>query len=65
MSVLSTVQAACESHVIELKEQVISEALECLRLVFMLVSEAMHGHTENSDYFQVSWLICLSVYLSL
>lgn len=54
MSVLSTVQTACEGFIIEPEEQVLSDVQECSRLVFTLVSEAMHEHKENSVYFRVS-----------
>jgi hypothetical protein len=57
MSVVSTVQTACEGPVIEPEEQVLSDVQECSRLVFTVVSEAMYEHKENSDYFRVSFLL--------
>lgn len=57
MSVLSTLQTTREGLVMEPEERVLSEVQECSRLVFMLASEAMRDHKENSDYFRVRVLI--------
>lgn len=65
MSVLSTVQASLESETTAATEQDLYEVQECLRLVFTLASEAMHRHNENSNYFRVSLLILVHIYLSL
>jgi hypothetical protein len=54
MSVLSTVQATSVGPVIEPEEQILAEELQNTRLVFMIVSEAMHEHLENTEYFTVS-----------
>jgi len=57
MSVLSTIQAvASEGLVIEPEEQVLAEGLQSTRLVFMIASEAMHQHSENTEYFNVSYM---------
>lgn len=57
MSVLSTLQMTREGPVMEPEERVLSEVQECSRLVFMLASEAVRDHKENSDYFRVCVLI--------
>lgn len=54
MSVLSTIQSQ-QGPVVEPEEQVLSEVLESTRLVFMIVSDAMHKHSENAEYFKVSY----------
>jgi hypothetical protein len=56
MSVLSMVQVTREGPVVEPEEQVLAEELRCTRLVFMIASEAMHEHVENTEYFNVSHL---------
>ncbi|THV04025.1 beach-domain-containing protein [Dendrothele bispora CBS 962.96] len=40
--------------VVEPPEQVLADTLECTRLAFMVISEAMYLHSENADYFNVS-----------
>jgi hypothetical protein len=56
MSVLSTIQAANKGLVVEPAEQIHAEVLHNMRLVFMVTSEALKGHKENTQYFNVSRL---------
>ncbi|KAG6836952.1 hypothetical protein H0H93_000593 [Arthromyces matolae] len=52
MSILSSVQDRSSSLVVEPAEQVLSDILETTRLVMTDLSEAMHAHSENSEYFK-------------
>jgi hypothetical protein len=60
MSVLSTVQATSRGPVIEPEEQILADELQSTRLVFMIASEAMHEHVENTEYFNVSGVYDMS-----
>jgi hypothetical protein len=46
-----------DSVVQEPEEQVLSEVLEGLRLVFAVLSEATHDHPQNAAYFRVCLLV--------
>lgn len=51
MSVLSTIHPTLSK---ETREEVASsELLEATRLVFVILSEALHKHNENAEYFKV------------
>ncbi|KAG7440786.1 beach-domain-containing protein [Guyanagaster necrorhizus] len=54
MNVLSTIQSCNGSPIHEPDEQVLLEVLETIRMVFMIVSDAINEHPENSEYFKVS-----------
>ncbi|KAK7049866.1 Beige protein-like 1 [Paramarasmius palmivorus] len=56
MSTLSTTETRpqASSPVSEPEEQVLADAIEGIRLVFMVASEAMYDHAENTDYFNTS-----------
>jgi hypothetical protein len=58
MSTLSTTETRpqASSPVSEPEEQVLADAIEGIRLAFMVASEAMYDHAENTDYFNVSGL---------
>jgi hypothetical protein len=43
-----------QGPIVEPPEQVLADTLECARLAFMVLSEAMYQHSENADYFNVS-----------
>lgn len=58
MSVLSTIQVSSEGAEVESEEQRLAEVSESTRLVFMIASEAMDQHPENTEYFKVSNLYC-------
>ncbi len=54
MNVLSTIQSCNDGPVREPDEQVLLEVLETIRMVFMIVSDAISDHPENAEYFRVS-----------
>ncbi|KAF9014685.1 beach-domain-containing protein [Hymenopellis radicata] len=54
MSVLSTLRVAQEGPIHEPEEQILLEVLESIRLVFMIVSDAIHDYPENAEYFKES-----------
>ena len=54
INLLSILYAPRYGPVAEPEEQVLSEMLEGARLVFVIASEAMQDHEQNSLYFQVS-----------
>ncbi|KAG6816009.1 hypothetical protein H0H87_009501 [Tephrocybe sp. NHM501043] len=53
MSLLSNVQDGSNSTIVEPAEQVLADLLETTRLIIVDLSEAMHEHSENSEYFKV------------
>jgi hypothetical protein len=64
MSVLSTVQASHhQGPVIEPEEQALAEVLRSTRLVFTIMSEAMHEHVENTVYFNVGFVLISQISL--
>ncbi|KAK0186450.1 beach-domain-containing protein [Armillaria mellea] len=54
MNVLSTIQSCNDGPVREPDEQILLEVLETIRMVFMIVSDAIDDHPENAEYFRVS-----------
>ncbi len=62
MSVLSTLRVAQEGPVHEPEEQILLEVLESIRMVFMIVSDAIHDHPENAEYFKVGVLKTIRKY---
>ena len=52
MSVLSTIHPTFTKETRE--EAASSELLEATRLVFVILSEALHKHNENAAYFKVT-----------
>ncbi|KAF9029661.1 hypothetical protein BDZ89DRAFT_1159737 [Hymenopellis radicata] len=54
MSVLSTLRVAQDGPIHEPEEQILLEVLESIRLVFMIVSDAIHDSPENAEYFKES-----------
>lgn len=57
MSVLSTIQPAHSWPVAEVGDQIISDVLEATRLVFAILSESLHDHAENVQFFEVRSLL--------
>lgn len=53
MSVLSTIQPAHSWPVAEPGDQIVLDVLEATRLVFAILSESLHNHTENVQFFEV------------
>ncbi|KAF9006328.1 hypothetical protein BDZ89DRAFT_1144797 [Hymenopellis radicata] len=49
MSLLSTLLVAQEGPIHEPEEQILLEVLESIRLVFMIVSDAIHDYPENTN----------------
>jgi hypothetical protein len=68
INILSTLCTSREEGLaVELEEQVVNEAVEAARLVFVIASEAMSDSEVNSQYFEVSYRFlrsCFSYALS-
>lgn len=54
MSVLSSLRVENDGPVQEPLDQILLEVLESIRMVFMIVSDAIHDNAENVEYFKVS-----------
>ncbi|KAF5360312.1 hypothetical protein D9758_009126 [Tetrapyrgos nigripes] len=55
MSALAAMGApSAPGPIVEPAEQVLADTLECTRLAFMVLAEAISQHSENADYFKVS-----------
>lgn len=53
MSVLSTLRVENDGPVQEPEEQILLEVLEAIRMVFMIMSDAVHDNALNTEYFKV------------
>ena len=53
MSVLSTIQPTHSWAVSSSGDPIVTEVLEATRLVFAILSEALHCHEENVSFFEV------------
>ena len=53
MSVLSTIQPGHSWAVAVPGDEIVHEVLEAVRLVFVIISEAMDNHKANTSFFEV------------
>ena len=65
MSLLSISQERTHPPIVEPVEQVLSEVMESIRLIFVNLSEATNGHAENLEYFQVGFYMSTRICGSL
>ena len=57
MSVLSTIQPTHSWAISDAGDPIVVDVLEATRLVFAILSEALHHHEENDTFFEVCSLM--------